>query len=111
VLLLIVIGIIVQKFLQQKKRNIALAVEKEKHLARIAQQKKVMNSIAHTHAHEVSGQVSTILGLVSLFNNDDYADPDNKTIIDGIAQTAEVLDNVVKDMIKEENRTNNNNQF
>lgn len=106
VLLLIVIGVVVQKFLQQKKRNIALAVEKEKHLARIAEQKKVMNSIAHTHAHEVSGQVSTILGLVSLFNNEDYTDPDNKTIIDGISQTAEVLDNVVKDMIKEENRTN-----
>lgn len=106
VLLLIVIGVVVQKFLHQKKKNIALAVEKEKHLARIAEQKKVMNSIAHTHAHEVSGQVSTILGLVSLFNNEDYTDPDNKTIIDGISQTAEVLDNVVKDMIKEENRTN-----
>jgi len=107
VLLLIVIGVIVQKFLHQKKRNLALAIEKEKHLARIAEQKKVMSSIAHTHAHEVSGQVSTILGLVSLFNSQDYTDPDNKTIIDGISQTAEVLDNVVKDMIKEENRTNN----
>jgi len=107
ILLLIVIGVIVQKFLQQKKRNVALAEEKEKHLARIAHQKKVMNSIAHTHAHEVSGQVSTILGLVSLFNSQDYTDPDNKTIIDGISQTAELLDNVVKDMIKEENRTNN----
>lgn len=107
VLLLIVIGVIVQKFIQQKKRNLALAIEKEKHLARIAEQKKVMSSIAHTHAHEVSGQVSTILGLVSLFNNEDYTDPDNKTIIDGIAQTATILDNVVKEMIIEENRTNN----
>ncbi len=107
VLLLIIIGIIVQKFLQQKKRNAALAVEKEKHLAHIAEQKKVMNSISYTHAHEVSGQVSTILGLVALFNDEDFADPDNKVIIDGISETAVVLDNVVKDMIKEENRTNN----
>ncbi len=106
ILLLIIIGIIVQKFLQQKKRNVVLAVEKEKHLAHIAEQKKVMSSISHTHAHEVSGQVSTILGLVSLFNSEDYTDPDNKTIIEGISQTAEVLDIVVKDMIKEENRTN-----
>jgi len=107
VLLLIVMAIGVRKFQAQKKRNAELASEKKRHLDRIEKQKVVMGDIAYTHSHEVSGQVSTILGLVAVFNLQDYTDPDNRVVLEGIAETAEKLDDIVKEMIVKENQLNN----
>lgn len=106
VLLLVVMGIVVRSLWKQKKYNSELANEKKGHLDRIEKQKTVMGDIAYTHSHEVSGQVATILGLVAVFNADDYTDPDNKVVIDGLAETALKLDSIVKDMIIKENRIN-----
>lgn len=106
VLLLVVMGIVIRSLWRQKKYNLQLAKEKKGHLDRIEKQKMVMGHIAYTHSHEVSGQVATILGLVEVFNADDYTDPDNKVVIDGIAETAHKLDVIVKDMIINENRLN-----
>lgn len=106
VLLLVVIGVVVRKFLAQKKYAAQLAMEKSKHLARIEKQKMIMGDISRTHSHEVSGQVATIMGLVDVFNAEDYTDPDNKVVLDGIAVTAARLDMIVKDMIVKENHVN-----
>jgi len=65
-----------------------------------------MGDIAHRHSHEISGHVATILGLVEVFNSEDYTDPDNKTVLDGIGETAARLDLIVKDMIMKENQLN-----
>lgn len=89
---------------KQISRNRTLAEEKRKHLEHIQQQRSVLNELAHAQAHEVNGKVSTILGLTALFNKEDYTDPDNKTIIDGVDETATQLDSIVKEMIKKENR-------
>jgi tetratricopeptide (TPR) repeat protein len=105
-LLLIVVGVVIKKFLNQKKFNQQLSKEKSRHLERIELQRSVMGDIAHAHSHEVSGQVATILGLVEVFNLHDYTDPDNKVVLDGIAETASKLDIIVKDMIIKENLLN-----
>lgn len=101
-----VTAVITRKFYAQKKRNRLLALERKKHLERIEKQKEVMGDIAYTHSHDVSGQVATIMGLVDVFNATDYADPDNKVVIDGIGETAKKLDIIVKDMIVKENTLN-----
>jgi len=106
VILLGLIGYILNKFIQQKRRNKLLAIEKRKHLQHIAQQKAAMGDFAYRHSHDVSGQVATILGLVDIFNVSDYSDPDNKVIIDGVTETAKKLDVIVKDMIVKENEMN-----
>lgn len=102
----IVVGVIARKFVKQKQRNKLLALERKRNLERIEQQKEVMGDIAYTQAHDVSGEVSTILGLVDVFNTEDHADPDNKVVIDGIGETARKLDAIVKEMIIKENVVN-----
>lgn len=105
-LTLLVLAIIVRKFRKQLANNRQLAREKNKHLQRIEEQKIVMGDIAYAHSHEVSAHVATILGLVEIFNNDNFADPDNKVVLDGVAESAQKLDEVVKDMIQKENEIN-----
>jgi Tfp pilus assembly protein PilF len=109
ILLVIVVGVIFRQFKVQTKRNKQLSKEKTSHLARIEEQKMVMGDIAHTQSHDVSGKVATILGLAEVFNKENYADPDNKVVIDGIVETAEQLDVIVKEMIVMENNLNRKN--
>ncbi len=87
----------------QKKYNELLSKEKKGHLAHIEAQSNVLSDIAHIQAHHVRGPVSTILGLVQLFNYDDPADPVNKEVIDGLGVVTQKLDNVVKEVIQKEN--------
>lgn len=103
---ILVIIIVVQKFREQLARNKQLAHEKNTHLQRIQEQKMLMGDIAHAHSHEVSAHVATILGLVAVFNDENFADPDNKVVLDGVAESARKLDEVVKDMILKENHVN-----
>lgn len=100
------VGIITRKFIVQIQRNRLLALERKRNLERIEKQREVMGHIAYAHSHDVSGQVATILGLVDVFNTENYADPDNKVVIDGIGDTARQLDIIVKDMIVKENMLN-----
>ncbi|GAA4470031.1 hypothetical protein GCM10023093_30480 [Nemorincola caseinilytica] len=105
-ILLMVMAVITRKFMAQKQRNKLLAQERKKNLERIEKQKEVMSDIAYAHSHDVSGQVATILGLTDVFDLQNYAHPDNKIVIDGIAETARKLDIIVKDMIVKENMLN-----
>ena len=88
----------------QKKYNELLSREKKSHLAHIEAQSNVLSDIAHTQAHHVRGPISTILGLIQLFNYDDPSDPVNKEVIEGLAVVTDKLDKVVKDVINKENR-------
>jgi tetratricopeptide (TPR) repeat protein len=107
-LLVLTIGVVTNKFLQQKRRNRRLAAERKRHLEQIEKQKIIMGDIAYAHSHDVSGQVATILGLASVLNTDNFADTDNKVVIDGIVETAQQLDIIVKDMIVKENQLHKN---
>lgn len=106
VLLLIVMGIVLRKFLAQTRSNEQLSSEKKKHLARIKEQSNVLMDIAHTQSHEIRGQVVTILGLVKLYNYDNLADPTNKELMEGITSVTERLDDIVKDVVTKENKFN-----
>lgn len=106
ILLLIIIGIGLRKYIVQQRYNRQLAKEKKRHLERIAEQTSVLSQIAHTQSHEVSGQVATILGLAAIFNVENPADPDNKVVIEGITEVSAKLDKIVKGMIIKENNLN-----
>lgn len=109
-LLLTLVCIILKSLHVYRKSNRILMKEKMKHLdiieeqiERIKKQTTVLNEISHMQAHDVRGPVATILGLVQLFNFEDYTDPTNKVAIDGIATITKQLDEAVKEVIKKEN--------
>ncbi len=87
----------------QKKYNQLLSKEKELNLELIKAQSSVLTDIAYTQSHEIRGPVSTLLGLVQIFNFDDPADPENKDIIEGIALVTERLDKTITEVINKEN--------
>lgn len=87
----------------QKKYNELLNREKQRHLAHIEAQSNVLSEISHIQAHQIRGPVSTILGLVHIYNYEDAADPMNKQVMEWITSTTEKLDVVIKDIIVKEN--------
>jgi len=58
------------------------------------------------HSHDIRGEVATILGMSHLFNKENFSDPDNKIIVDGIASSAEKLDALIKEIVNKENDLN-----
>ncbi len=58
-----------------------------------------LSDIAWLVSHKVRGPVASILGLSKLFNHDNYADPDNAKIIEGIYASATELDNIIKELV------------
>lgn len=92
-----------RKFLIQLRSNKTLSKEKKMALDRVAIQKDILIRFSQTQAHDVRGPITTILGLISIFNYDDPADPQNKEILGNIAEVTERLDNTVKKIIKQEN--------
>ena len=103
VLLLVVIGIVVKYFISELQSNKVLAKERRKHIERIRVQKNVLKDIAYIQSHEVRGPVSTILGLVQLFNFEDPSDPINMELMEGIATVTHRLDKIVTEVVNKEN--------
>ncbi len=103
VLLLAVIIVVIRKFKQSIQRNRQLAIEKKKHLERIKAQSTVLEEVSFTNSHELRGPLSTIMGLLELYNHDDPADPNNKELIDGIDETAKRLDKKITELVQKEN--------
>ncbi len=106
VLLLVAIGIILNKVMKQARHNEQLSSEKKKHLARIQEQSNVLEDFAHTQAHDIRGEVVKILGITKLFNYENPADPVNKDLMENMAKVTEDLDAIVKDMVAKENKFN-----
>lgn len=104
ILLLVIMGVVVRKFIIQVKSNRKLALEKNKHLEKIKVQSNVLMDIAHIQSHEVRGPVTTILGLSQLFNYDDISDPVNKELMEGVSTLATRLDKIITDVVNKENK-------
>ena len=104
VLVILLAFFMYRSYVTQKKYNELLAVEKKRHLAHIEAQSNILSDIADTQAHQIRGPISTILGLVHIFNYDDPTDPMNKQVMEWITSTTEKLDAVVKDVIIKENK-------
>lgn len=69
------------------------------HLTKIEQQNQKMREIAWIQSHKVRGPVSTILGLVELFNMGDPDSDVNQKILEGIKETTEYLDVVIREIV------------
>ena len=95
----------------QKKYNELLSKEKANHLAYIEAQSNTLTDIAHIQSHDIRGPVSTLLGLVKVFNFDDPNDPDNKEVVEGIATVTERLDRIVTDVVSKENIIHSKEKF
>jgi signal transduction histidine kinase len=109
-LMLMVAGTAITMFLNYRKANQALKAEQDQshtllqvHEQNIRKQRSLLHEISYVQSHEVRGAVATILGLSQLFNTDDYADPDNETVMEGIRSAAYELDGIVKEIITKEN--------
>jgi PAS domain S-box-containing protein len=66
------------------------------HIRMIEKQNEQLKKISYIQSHEVRSPLSSILGLVQLFNKENCIDENNKEIITLLTQAAEKLDNVVK---------------
>ncbi len=104
ILVLLLAFFIFRNYKTQKKYNDLLSREKQRHLAHIEAQSNILSDIAHTQAHQIRGPISTILGLVNIYNYDDLSDPMNKQVMEWITSTTEKLDTAVKDVIIRENK-------
>jgi len=111
IILMVLITLIIFKSLHSHRLvNRKLRREQEEHLKHISQQidhiKKqsaLLDEIAHMQSHNVRGPVATILGLVQMFNFEDYSDPTNEVVIKGIGDLAQELDMAIQEVIKKEN--------
>ncbi len=109
-LLLLVLGIAIRSILAYRRSNKLLTKAQSLHKdiilkqnQDISERNKILEEIAYKHSHDIRGHIATILGLSQMFNKEDYADPTNKTLVDGIETSAEQLDNVIKEIVKKEN--------
>ncbi len=69
------------------------------HLTKIELQNQKMREIAWIQSHKVRGPVSTILGLVQLFNMEQPHDATNQTVLEGIKETTQYLDEVIREIV------------
>ncbi len=106
VVLLVVLGFGLDKFVKQQRSNRLLSQEKTEHLQHIKAQGDVLKDIAYIQSHEVRGPVTTIKGLAGLFNMDDLSDPVNKELMEGIITVTDRLDDVVTAVVNKENQFN-----
>lgn len=109
VLLLLMVGIAIKSLYNYKKSNQSLLREKQKQLTLMNKQvellkaqTKTLQEISYIQAHDVRGPVATILGLIQLFNFNDFTDETNKIVIEGISDVTTQLDIAVKEVIKKE---------
>lgn len=105
-----IVVVTVKSILDYRKSNKQLTHEKKLHLETILNQNMVIKArnmileeMAHKHSHDIRGHVATILGLSQMFNRQEYAGENNKVVVDGIADSAKALDEVIKEIVQKEN--------
>ena len=84
--------------------------DQRKNLSQLDAQTQLLMEIANIQSHKVRGPVSTLLGLIHIFNFDDPAHPDNLEVMQGVASVAKKLDMVVKDVIRSINLLSKHNK-
>lgn len=65
---------------------------------KIESQNKLFKEIAWLQSHKVRNHVATIMGLAMVFNDKKPDDEDNKLVIDGMMETAQKLDEVIREI-------------
>lgn len=72
--------------------------KQQQHLNMIESQYKQLKKIAWIQSHEVRRPVANILGLVDLFNTENLSDPANIQIIHHLKESAEMMDDIIKNI-------------
>ncbi len=84
--------------------------DQRKSLTRIDAQTQLLMEIANIQSHKVRGPVTTIMGLVKVFDFEDPANPENMEVLQGIASVTDSLDMIVRDVIRNINKLNKLNK-
>ena len=74
--------------------------EQRKHLLRIEEQNTALREIAFIESHKVRGPVSTIMGLVQVFNHEHNTKEENEEIIEGILNASYQLDLIIREVVR-----------
>lgn len=80
------------------KATIQDVTEQRLYIQKIQTQNQRLKDIAWIQSHKVRAPVASILGLVQLFNQENMHDPVNKEVLDGVAEAATTLDDVIKEI-------------
>jgi len=75
-------------------------IENKKNQDHVKDQNKRLQEIASISSHDLRRPVATILGLVSLFDRDNLANPLNKEIISHLDNTSRELDGVIHAIVE-----------
>ena len=74
--------------------------EQQMFIKRIEDKNEILKNIAWTQSHDVRGPLATIMGLVSLLDEEDFKNAQNKEIIAGLKESSERLDEIIKKVVK-----------
>lgn len=85
-----------KELLKRNKEQVKLI---EQQMVSLKKHSKVLNEITYMQAHDVRGPLSTLLGLIQLFNFKDPSDPVNEYIINNVDDVTKKLDTAVKEVI------------
>lgn len=80
------------------KATIQDVTEQRLYIYKIQTQNQRLKDIAWIQSHKVRSPVASILGLVQLFNKENPAETTNAEVLEGIAEAATTLDNVIKEI-------------
>lgn len=80
------------------KGTIQDVTEQRLYIQKIQTQNQQLKDIAWIQSHKVRAPVASILGLIQLFNAQQPDDPINKEVLEGVAEAAHTLDNVIKEI-------------
>ncbi|WP_423147620.1 PAS domain S-box protein [Rubrolithibacter danxiaensis] len=89
-------------------RDITERVEAEE---KILNQNTQLMEIASYASHDIRGPVASILGMVNLFNTNNFADPFNVKLIEGLKESAQKLDEVIHIMVQKTYNMEENEGF
>lgn len=77
--------------------------ERQDYINKIEDANKRLQDIAWLQSHKVRSHTASILGLVQLYNQEAPDAPDNNSVIQGIKEASEHLDNVIREITEKTN--------
>lgn len=69
-------------------------------IRRIEDKNELLKQIAWSQSHEVRAPLVSLLGLISVINEEEFKDEHNKIIISGLKESALALDDIIKKIVK-----------
>ena len=110
VILGLVLIIIWKRWRRASSANKKLLVDLDEQIAKtmgqmneLTKNAKILSEIAYLQAHHVRGPVTTLLAATNYLKKGDYANPNNKFLIESIDRVTRKLDEAVKEVIMKAN--------